>query len=49
MWDIYVERIARPANGVAADEEKVAAALPKAEICLSAISDLMDEAPWLAG
>ena len=49
VWDIYVERIARPTTGAATDEAKVAAALPKAEICLSAISTLMDEAPWLVG
>jgi glutathione S-transferase len=49
VWDIYVERIARPASGLAADEKKIAAALPKAEICLSALSDLMGGGPWLAG
>ena len=30
------------------DEGKIAAALPKAEVCLSALSDLMSEEPWLA-
>jgi glutathione S-transferase len=49
VWDIYVERIARSASGLATDEEKTAAALPKAEVCLSALSDLMGEDPWLAG
>jgi glutathione S-transferase len=49
VWDIYVERVAHPATGLATDEAKFAAALPKAEICLSAISALMGEAPWLAG
>jgi glutathione S-transferase len=49
VWDIYVERVARPASGVASDEKKVAAALPNAEICLSALDELMAEAPWLAG
>ena len=49
VWDIYVERVARPARGVATDEERVAAALPKAEVCLSELSELMGEEPWLAG
>jgi glutathione S-transferase len=49
VWDIYVERVARPATGSATDESRVAAALPKAEICLSALADLMGEARWLAG
>ena len=49
VWDIYVERVARPASGTAADEQKIAGALPKAEICLTALADLMEDAPWLAG
>ena len=49
VWDIYVERVARPASGAAADERKIAGALPKAETCLSALADLMEEAPWLCG
>jgi glutathione S-transferase len=49
VWDIYVERVSRPASGAAADEQKVAGALPKAALCLSALSELMDAAPWFAG
>jgi glutathione S-transferase len=49
VWDIYVERVSRPASGGAADEQKIAGALPRAEVCLTALSDLMDEKPWLAG
>jgi glutathione S-transferase len=49
VWDIYVERVAHPASGVASDEEKIAAALPKAKVCLSALDQLMADAPWLAG
>jgi glutathione S-transferase len=49
VWDIYVERVARPATGSATDEARAGAALPKAEVCLSALAELMDEAPWLAG
>jgi glutathione S-transferase len=49
VWDIYVERVSRPASGGTSDEQRIADALPKAETCLSALSALMDEAPWLAG
>jgi glutathione S-transferase len=49
VWDIYVERVARPATGSAPDEARIAAALPKAEVCLSALAELMGEEPWLAG
>jgi glutathione S-transferase len=49
VWDIYVERVSRPASGGMADKEKIASALPKAEVCLSALSELMGEASWLAG
>jgi glutathione S-transferase len=49
VWDIYAERVANPATGRATDEAKIAAAMPRAEVCLSAISALMDEALWLAG
>lgn len=49
VWDIYVERVLRPKSGANADEERIAAALPKAVLCLSALSQLMGEAPWLAG
>jgi glutathione S-transferase len=49
VWDIYVERFARPATGLVTDEARVAAALPKAEVCLSAVSKLMGDGPWLTG
>jgi glutathione S-transferase len=49
VWDIYVERIARPAAGLPTDEARVTAAVPKAEICVSALAALMGEEPWLAG
>jgi hypothetical protein len=45
VWDIYVERVSRPARGAAPDEQRIAASLPRAEICLAVISGLMDEAP----
>jgi glutathione S-transferase len=49
VWDIYVERVSRPAIGRASDEERIANALPKAEVCLSVLSELMGKASWLAG
>jgi glutathione S-transferase len=49
VWDIYVERVSRPASGGAADEQKITGALAKAEVCVSALSELMGESPWLAG
>ena len=49
VWDIYVERVSRPASGGAADAQKIAGALPRAEVCLFALSQLMDKAAWLAG
>ncbi len=49
VWDIYVERVARPATGSPSDKARVAAALPRAEICLSALAALLGEGPWLAG
>jgi glutathione S-transferase len=49
VWGIYVERVSKPGRGATTDEAKVAAALPKARVCLEAISDLMGENLWLAG
>jgi len=49
VWDIYVERVSRPAGGASSDEQRIAAAMPKAKICLSALSELMDGSPWLTG
>lgn len=49
VWGVYVERVSKPASGAAADENAIAAALPKARTCLKAISEIMGTAPWLAG
>jgi glutathione S-transferase len=48
VWDIVVERLLAPQRGRAPDEAKIAAALPKAETCLAALSDLAG-APYLLG
>jgi glutathione S-transferase len=48
VWDIFVERVRAPAQGRVADEQKIAAALPKADTCLTALEALMDGG-YLAG
>jgi len=49
VWDIYVERVDAPREGRAADEAKIAAALPRARLCLEELTRLMGQAPFLAG
>ncbi|WFU07679.1 glutathione S-transferase family protein [Rhizobium sp. CB3090] len=49
VWGIYVERVSKPATGIAADEERIAASLSKAAISLAALSDLIGDAPWFCG
>ena len=49
VWDIYVERVSVPKKGRLPDEARIRAALPKAQLCLRAIDDLMDGGPYLAG
>jgi glutathione S-transferase len=49
VWDIFVERVRAPAQGRAPDERRIAAALARAEICVHALQELMDEQAWLAG
>ncbi len=49
VWDIYFERVVRPASGLPADEARIAAALPKAAVCLTVLTDIIGDAPWLAG
>jgi glutathione S-transferase len=49
VWGVYVERVSKPGRGAAADEARIAAAVPKARTCLNAMSDLMSDNLWLAG
>ena len=49
VWDIYVERVSKPSDGKTPDEGKIAAALPVAETCLSALAALKRHGPWLMG
>jgi glutathione S-transferase len=49
VWGVYVERIAKPAEGAATDEAKFAVSLAEARTILAALDDLMDKGPWLTG
>jgi glutathione S-transferase len=49
VWDVFVERVQVPQDGGAPDEAKIAAALVRARICLTALESLMGAGPWLAG
>ena len=49
VWDIFVERVRAPKQGRAADEQKIAAAVPKAKTCLAALEAIMGEGDHLAG
>jgi glutathione S-transferase len=49
VWDIYVERVSRPKQNLPSNEAKIAAALPRAVVCLSALEDIMGEGPFLTG
>jgi glutathione S-transferase len=49
IWDIFVERIRAPAQGRLADEDRIAAALPRAATCLGALERLIGANAWLAG
>jgi glutathione S-transferase len=49
VWGLFVERVEKPARGLAADEAVIAAALLKSRTCLHALSELMGDRPWLTG
>jgi glutathione S-transferase len=49
LWDIFVERVRASAMGRAPDEARIAAALPRAEICLDALAEISGDGPFLAG
>ncbi len=49
VWDIYVERVAAPKRGRPSDEALIQAALPRAELCLSALEAIMGDGTFLAG
>ncbi|MCR4268983.1 glutathione S-transferase family protein [Nitratireductor sp. ZSWI3] len=49
VWDVYVERVSKPKRGETADEALIAGALDTAGTCLSTLSSLSGQGPWLAG
>lgn len=49
VWDIYVERVSKPREGKASDEDRIAAALPVAHACLTALAALKRTGPFLLG
>ncbi|MDR6287696.1 glutathione S-transferase [Inquilinus ginsengisoli] len=49
VWDIYVERVSKPATGSPADESLIANALPRAELCLDVLAGFLGDGPWLLG
>ena len=49
VWDIYVERVVSAREGRLANEQKIAAALPRAAVCLSELDRLSDDAGFLIG
>ena len=49
VWGVYVERVSKPGRGAASDEAKIGAAIAKARVCLTAMSELMGDNRWLAG
>jgi glutathione S-transferase len=49
VWDIFVERVRAPKQGRTADEQKIAAALPKAATCLAALQAIMGDGEYLTG
>ena len=49
IWDVFVQRISRPAAGQAADEAQIAGALPQIRTCLQALDNLLGEQRYFAG
>lgn len=49
VWDIFVERVRIPQKGGRSDEKKLAAAVPTADTCLSAIEQLMRDDGYFLG
>ena len=49
VWDIFVERVRKPARGEVQDEAKIAAAVGLAGRCLGVLEGSMGGSPWLIG
>jgi glutathione S-transferase len=49
VWGVFVERVSKPKRGEAADEDKVAASLPRAAACHTVLSDILGDQAYLCG
>jgi glutathione S-transferase len=49
VWDIYVETISNPRDGLPTDEARVASAFPRARTLLTALSGLLADHDFLTG
>jgi glutathione S-transferase len=49
VWDVYVETVSKPKEGLGIDQSKVDRALPIAATCLAELSRLKQEGEWLLG
>jgi glutathione S-transferase len=49
VWGIFVERVSKPKRGVATDEQKMAASLPKAAACHTVLAEILGDQDFLCG
>ncbi|MET0607039.1 MAG: glutathione S-transferase family protein [Beijerinckiaceae bacterium] len=49
VWEIFVERMRKPSRGETPDEEKIRAAVERADLCLRTLSEFIGDALWLVG
>lgn len=49
VWDVFVERVQRPAQDAPSDEDRIRSGLETARRCLTALSDLKGAHAFLAG
>lgn len=49
VWDVFVERIAKPEEGETPDEETISSALPVIETCLAELDSWLGNQVFLAG
>lgn len=49
VWGIFVERVSKPKRGETANEEKVAASLPRAAACHAVLADILGDQDYLCG
>jgi glutathione S-transferase len=49
VWGIFVERVSKPKRGMAPDEQKMQASLPKTAACYAALADILGDQAYLCG